>query len=127
MRIAKIAVIALLTVHGLIHAVGFAGAWGLAEVKGVSPVPTNLLAAHADDPIVRILGFVWLLALIGFLVAAYLLLVNSPAWRPVALAAVLISIVPVTLWWQDASLGALANALVLAAVLLGPRLEGVTA
>lgn len=123
----KFVIMALLTVHGLIHAIGFAGAWGLAEIKGVSPVPTDIVAAQATDPIVRVLGLVWLLALAAFLVAAYLLLVNSPAWRPLALAAVLVSTVPVALWWQDAFLGALVNTLVVAAVLLGPRLEGVAA
>lgn len=123
----KFVIMALLTVHGLIHAIGFAGAWGLAEIKGVSPVPTDIVAAQATDPIVRVLGLVWLLALAAFLVAAYLLLVNSPAWRPLALAAVLVSTVPVALWWQDAFLGALVNTLVVAAVLLGPKLEGVAA
>lgn len=123
----KFVIMALLTVHGLIHAIGFAGAWGLAEIKGVSPVPTDIVAAQATDPIVRVLGLVWLLALAAFLVAAYLLLVNSPAWRPLALAAVLVSMVPVALWWQDAFLGALVNTLVVAAVLLGPKLEGVAA
>lgn len=123
----KFVIMALLTVHGLIHAIGFAGAWGLAEIKGVSPVPTDIVAAQATDPIVRVLGLVWLLALAAFLVAAYLLLVDSPAWRPLALAAVLVSTVPVALWWQDAFLGALVNTLVVAAVLLGPKLEGVAA
>lgn len=123
----KFVIMALLTVHGLIHAIGFAGAWGLAEIKGVSPVPTDIVAAQATDPIVRVLGLVWLLALAAFLVAAYLLLVNSPAWRPLALAAVLVSTVPVALWWQDAFLGTLVNTLVVAAVLLGPKLEGVAA
>lgn len=123
----KFVIMALLTVHGLIHAIGFAGAWGLAEIKGVSPVPTDIVAAQATDPIVRVLGLVWLLALAAFLVAAYLLLVDSPAWRPLALAAVLVSTVPVALWWQDAFLGTLVNTLVVAAVLLGPKLEGVAA
>ncbi|HEX5948201.1 MAG TPA: hypothetical protein VFZ45_01415 [Actinomycetota bacterium] len=123
----KFVIMALLTVHGLIHAIGFAGAWGLAEIKGVSPVPTDIVAAQATDPIVRVLGLVWLLALAAFLVAAYLLLVNSPAWRPLALAAVLVSTVPVALWWQNAFLGTLVNTLVVAAVLLGPKLEGVAA
>lgn len=82
MKTIKLAIIALLTVHGLIHTIGFAGTWGLTEFGEPSRVPTNIVTAHPDDPIVRVLGFVWLLALIGFLVAAYLLLVNGPVWRP---------------------------------------------
>jgi hypothetical protein len=97
MKTIKLAIIALLTVHGLIHTIGFAGTWGLTEFGEPSRVPTNIVTAHPDDPIVRVLGFVWLLALIGFLVAAYLLLVNGPVWRPAALAAVAVSTVPVAL------------------------------
>jgi hypothetical protein len=121
----KIAIVALLALHGLIHAMGFAGAWGLAQLEGASRVPTNLITARPDDPIVRVLALVWLLALIAFLVAAYLLLVDSPAWRPVAVAAVVVSMVPVALWLRDAPMGAVANVLVLAAGVLAPRLEGV--
>ena len=97
MKTIKLAIIALLTVHGLIHTIGFAGTWGLTEFGEPSRVPPNIVTAHPDDPIVRVLGFVWLLALIGFLVAAYLLLVNGPVWRPAALAAVAVSTVPVAL------------------------------
>ena len=123
----KFAIIGLLAVHGLIHAVGFAGAWGLAEFQGASRVPTNFVTARPDDPIVRILGIVWLLALVTFVVAAYLLLMDSAAWRPVAIAAAAVSMVPVALWWQNAPMGAVANALVLVAVFLAPRLDNVPA
>jgi hypothetical protein len=123
----KIAIVALLAVHGVIHAVGFAGTWGLAEFQGASRVPTNFLRASPDDPIVRVLGAVWLLALMAFLVAAYLLLIDSAAWRPIALVAVLVSMVPVALWWRNAPMGGVANALVVLAVVLAPRLSGVPA
>ena len=123
----KIAIIALLTVHGLIHAMGFAGAWGLAEFEGASRVPTNFVTAGPNAPIVRILGLVWLVALVAFLAAAYLLLVDSTAWRPVAVAAAAVSMIPVALWWQSAPMGAVANVLVLGAVVLAPRLEGLPA
>lgn len=123
----KIAIVALLAVHGLIHAMGFAGAWGLAEFQGASRVPTNFLHARPDDPIVRVLGLIWLVALVAFLVAASLLFVDSALWRPVAVGAVIVSMVPVALWWQNAPMGAVANVLVLVAVVLAPRLEGVAA
>jgi hypothetical protein len=121
----KFAIIGLLAVHGLIHAVGFAGAWGLAEFQGASRVPTNFVTARPDDPIVRILGIVWLVALVAFVAAAYLLLMDNAAWRPVAIAAAAVSMVPVALWWQNAPMGAVANALVLVAVFLAPRLDNV--
>ena len=123
----KIAIVGLLTVHGLIHAIGLAGTWGWAEFEGASRTPTNIITAQPTDPIVRILGTVWLVALIAFLVAAVLLMGDSAAWRPAALVAVSISMVSVVLWWENAPMGAVANALVLAAVILAPNLDGIAA
>jgi hypothetical protein len=123
----KIALVALLAVHGLIHAIGLAGSLGWAQFEGASRTPTNIITARPEDPIVRILGAVWLAALVAFLVAAVLLMGDSAAWRPAALVAVAISMVPVVLWWDNAPMGAVANALVLAAVILAPNLDGVAA
>lgn len=123
----KIAIVALLAVHGLIHTIGLAGTWGWAQFEGASRTPTNIISAGPDDPIVRALGGVWLLALVAFLVAAVLLMGDSAAWRPTALVAAAISMVPVVLWWENAPMGALANAVVVAAVLLAPKLDGVAA
>lgn len=123
----KIAIIALLAVHGLIHAMGFAGTWGLAQFEGASRTPTTLITVGPDDFIVRVLGIVWLVALAAFLAAGFLLLTGSGAWRPVAVIAVAVSMIPVVLWWQDAPMGAVANALVLLAVFVAPNLEGAPA
>jgi hypothetical protein len=123
----KIALVALLAIHGLIHTMGFLGTMGLAQFEGASRVPTNVIMAGPEDPIVRILGLVWLIALAGFLLAAVLLLMDTAAWRPVAVASVAVSMVVVVLWWGNAPMGAVANALVLAAVILAPRLEGLPA
>lgn len=119
----KVAVIALLVIHGLIHAMGFAGAWGLAEFEVASKTPTSFVTTSPGTSMVRGLGLVWLAALVAFLVAATLLLADSTAWRPVAVAAVLISMIPVALWWKNAPMGALANAVVIAAVVFADRLE----
>jgi hypothetical protein len=119
----KFAVMALLVIHGLIHAMGFAGAWGLAEFEGASKTPTNFVTTSPGTSMVRGLGLLWLAALLAFLVAAALLLADSTTWRPVAVAAVLISMVPVALWRKNAPMGALANAVVITAVVLADRFE----
>ena len=119
----KYAIVALLLIHGLIHAMGFAGAWGLAQFEGASKTPTNFVAVDPDGPAVRALGVLWMVALAAFLVAAVLLMGDSAAWRPAAIAAAVTSMVVVALWWEDAPMGALANALVIAAVLFADRLE----
>jgi hypothetical protein len=56
-----------------------------------------------------------------------LLIGDSAMWRPVAIGAAVISMVPVGLWWQNAPMGAVANVLVVAAVLAAPRLSAVAA
>lgn len=122
----RYAVAALLAVHGSIHAIGFAGAWGLAEFEGASPAPTNLVDLEAGSSSLKVLGLVWLLALVAFLAAALLLVTGNASWRPAALVAAAISMVPVALWWQDAPMGAVANALVVVAVLFADRWESVT-
>jgi asparagine N-glycosylation enzyme membrane subunit Stt3 len=121
----KYAIAALLIVHGLIHAMGFAGAWNLAEFQGASRTPTNFVTTAPGSGATKALGLVWLVALVAFLLAAALLLNDSAAWRPAALVAAAISMVPVALWWQNAPMGAVANAIVLIAVVVAPRLDGV--
>jgi hypothetical protein len=119
----KYAIVALLAIHGLIHAVGFAGTWGLAQFEGASQTPTNFVTVEADGTALKFIGLLWIVALVAFLAAAALLVTDGGAWRPVAVGAAVISMVPVTLWWKNAPMGALANALVVAAVLFADRLE----
>ena len=121
----KMGITALLAIHGLIHGMGFVGTWGLAEFRGVSRVPTHLIHARPEDGVVRVLAVVWLVALVLFVAAAVLLVGDRGAWRIMAVAATAISMLPIALWWAEAPMGAVANALVLVAVWLAPRLEGV--
>ena len=123
----KYALVALLVIHGLIHAIGFAGAFNLAEFEGGSKTPTNFVTADIGTPTLKILGALWMVALVAFLLAATLLLMDSASWRPAAVAAALISMVPIAMWWQVSPMGAVANALVIAAVVIAPRLDGVPA
>ena len=119
----RYAIAGLLVIHGLIHAMGFAGAYELADFEGASKTPTNFVTADLGSPALKVLGALWLVALVAFLVAAALLLRDDPAWRVAALAATALSMIPVLLWWRDAPMGAVANALVLAAIVAAPNLD----
>ena len=119
----KYAIVALLTIHGLIHAIGFAGTWGLAQFEGASQTPTNFFTVEGDGNALKFLGLLWMVALVAFLAAAALLVADINAWRPVAVGAAAFSMVQVALWWENAPMGALANAMVVAAVLFADRLE----
>jgi hypothetical protein len=119
----KIAVLALLVVHGVIHLMGVAGSWQLARFEGATPVPTNLVELRPGSAGAKFLGVVWLVALFGFLLAAWMLWRGSGAWRLTAVAATIPSLAVVALWWKNAPLGGVANALVLLAVLAAPALD----
>jgi hypothetical protein len=123
----EIAIVLLLAVHGLVHLIGFLATWGLARPDSVSRAPTNLFHATFGSPFAQLLGLVWLVALAAFLTAAVLLIGDDAAWRFIAVAGVGVSMPLVALWWRDAPIGAVANALVLVAVLAAPVLPGVPA
>jgi hypothetical protein len=90
-----------MTLHGLIHLMGPAKAFGLADLP------------QLGQAIPRVWGVVWLAAALTMLAAAALLGVSSGAWRLVALVAVLLSQVAIATSWQDAKFGTVANLLIL--------------
>jgi uncharacterized protein DUF6544 len=103
---------AVLIVHGLVHAMGFAKAFGYATLPQLT------------QPISRELGLLWLLA--GALVCASgVLLVARPrtGWIVGTVALVLSQIVIITAW-RDAWAGTIANAVLLLAVAYGFLTEG---
>ena len=121
----KFVVLGLLVVHGLIHGMGFAVTWKLAELQGISRVPAVLARSEPSDALIKFLGLVWLVAGVSFLVAGGLVLANSAAWRPIAIGAAVISMIVIVLGWKDAPMGAVANAFVVATALSAPWLSGV--
>ncbi len=97
----KLVLAAVLVVHGLIHLIGFAKAFGLARVDAI---------AHVIPPA---LGLVWLLAALLFVTSAALLFVVPRAWWAPTLAAVILSQVAIASAWSDAKVGTVANLVIL--------------
>jgi hypothetical protein len=100
----KIAVTVLLTLHGLLHAMGFLKAFGLVELPSLT------------QPISRPMGLLWLfagLALGGTALASY---VWPSSWWIPGLASLLLSQLVIVTSWQDAKFGSVANGLLLVAV-----------
>jgi len=104
--------VALLTLHGLIHLMGPAKAFGWAELEDLS------------RPVSRGMGVLWLVAALAFLAAAGLVVAAPRVWWWVALGGVVLSQVAVVSAWEDAWLGTVANALVLAAVVHAAAVHG---
>lgn len=106
--------IALMVLHGSIHFLGPAKAFGWAEVP------------QLQAPITRVAGALWLVAGLAFLLAAVLLAFRSHAWWLVAALAVVASQAAIAGAWSDARVGTVANALVLLAVAVAFATTGPT-
>jgi hypothetical protein len=109
----------LLIGHALIHLMGPADIWGLADLEQLSGEPTIAVAGIETE----VLAILWLLPLMLLLAAGVALLTRRPWWRPLALIGAVTSQLAIILWWDDASAGTIANVLVLAAVVLAPQLH----
>ncbi|MBK7049154.1 MAG: hypothetical protein IPH48_22145 [bacterium] len=96
----------ILVVHGLIHLLGAAKAFGIAAL----PLLTQ--------PISRPLGAPWLLAAVLFIATAIALFAWPRLWWVVGAAAVVVSQAVILTSWSDARFGTIANVLVLVVVVL---------
>jgi len=106
----------LLAIHGLIHGVGFTTTWGLGASGAISGTPTLWPGVTWDEPVVRGLGVLWLVALVGYVGAAIEAFFGSGLWLPLAVAASLLSLALCVLWWSDAKIGALLDVAILAGI-----------
>jgi hypothetical protein len=95
----------IVIINALIHLLGFFKAFQLVEI--------NQLTQNISKP----MGILWLIALILFLAAAIQLISNHDLWWITALAAVILSQVLITFFWQDAKFGTIANIIVLLSVI----------
>lgn len=103
----KIALPIILFVHGLIHLMGFAKAFGLVELEQLS------------TPISKSWGWVWLLTALLFLVTCILFILRKEAWPVLAIVAVLLSQILIMTVWSDAKFGTLVNIIILIAAIIG--------
>jgi|CXWL01.1.fsa_nt_gi hypothetical protein len=104
----------LLLVHGLIHLMGFAKAFGYAEL------PQLTMA------ISRPLGLAWLVAALLFATSSVAVFAWPRSSWIIGGAALFVSQVVITASWSDAKFGTLANAIVLIGVVYGFASQGPT-
>lgn len=102
----KILFALLLTVHAAIHAAGFANAYGLAEVP------------QLGRAISRPAGLLWLVASLGFIAAAVLLLAGTRLWAMTGLVALFVSQALIIASFREARFGTIANAVILLPIAL---------
>lgn len=97
----------LLLIHGLIHLMGFAKAFGYAELPQLT------------QSVSRPMGVVWLGGAGLFVVATVLLFTWPRGWWLVGAMAVVVSQIAVVSSWTDARAGTVANGLILVGAVVG--------
>ena len=108
----RLALIAVLTGHGLLHLLGVAKAFGLAALPQLT------------QPIAPGRGLLWLTGALLFLGAAASAAAGTRWWWAVAAVALVISTVAIAGSWQDAKAGAVVNLGLLAAVTVAAAIDG---
>jgi hypothetical protein len=103
----KIIIPAFLFLHGAIHLMGFAKAFGYAEIE-------NIYAGISKTS-----GLFWLLAFFLFMASGIALLAKADWWYLISFAAVLLSTVLIITVWKDAKFGTIANVIILAVAVIG--------
>lgn len=91
-------------IHGLIHLMGTAKAYGC-NVQQLT------------KEIIKPVGIAWLITALLFITAALLLLLKKDAWYIVSIPAITLSQVLIILVWKDAKWGTVANAIILVAII----------
>jgi hypothetical protein len=102
----------VLAIHGLIHLLGFAKAFGLAELPQLT------------QPVAPWLGVLWLVAALLFVAAAAALFVWPRWWWVIGACAIVVSTIVIVPSWADAKFGALANLIAAIGVVCGFLAQG---
>ncbi|MFZ1688084.1 MAG: DUF6544 family protein [Flavobacteriales bacterium] len=108
----RILLAVLLVLHGAIHLMGFAKAYGYARIPS--------LTLHIARP----MGVLWAITSVLFGVAAVELTMSNDGWWMPAAAALLLSQLLIVRYWRDARFGTIANALLLLVVIAGAGVRG---
>lgn len=102
-----IALAFVLVVHGLIHVLGAAKAFGWADLPQLT------------RPISPLMGSIWLLAAILFLAAAAALHAWPRGWWAIGAVAIVLSTAAIIPSWSDARFGLVGNLIAVVGVIAG--------
>jgi hypothetical protein len=106
----------IMVLHGIAHGVGFAGAWGLSRNI---PYKTTVLNGHIDmGPVgIRLVGVLWLLAGLTFVIAAVTAFTNQPTWLRATAIALIASTVLTAFELPEAKIGLALNGVMAVALI----------
>lgn len=104
----------LFLVHGLIHILGFIVPWNLTQIRGLPYKTTALYGLFDLGPGgARAVGLFWLLAAVGFVVAAAAVFVDQPWWPQIAFWTAVLSLALGLLGLPESVFGALLSGLII--------------
>lgn len=114
----------LLVAHGVAHLVGFVSSWKLATLAEL-PYKTAVFSGRVDvgDAGIRVMGVLWLLAALAFLVAAFAVATETGWAVRFTLAAVIASLILCVVFWPDARIGVAVNVGLALLLAIGVRLN----
>lgn len=93
----NIAIALLLTIHGLIHLLGFLKAFQIAEIE------------ELKEPVSKASGIIWLITFLVFLITAILFLMEIRLWLGTGISGILLSQTLIFRAWKDAKFGSIPN------------------
>jgi len=114
----------LLILHGVIHLMGTMAYWKLGKIEAL-PYKTTLLggAWNVGDTGIRVVGGLWLVPALGFVVSGIALLAGAGWWSPVVALMAVVSLGLTLLDWSVAYAGAVVNVVILGVLWLGPAVS----
>lgn len=96
----------ILLVHGLIHFMGFAKAFGYGDMKQLTV------------PISKPIGALWMITAFMFIIAIVLFLLKREYWWMIGLVAAIISQIVIIMSWSDAKFGTIANIILIVWIII---------
>jgi hypothetical protein len=113
-----------LLAHGVAHLVGFVSSWKLATLAEL-PYKTTVFSGRVDvgDAGIRVMGVLWLLAALAFLVAAIAVATEAGWAVQFTVAGVTASMMLCLAGWPDAHIGVAVNVGLVLLLAIGARLN----
>jgi hypothetical protein len=113
-----------LLAHGVAHLVGFVSSWKLAALAEL-PYKTTVFSGRVDvgDAGIRVMGVLWLLAALAFLVAAIAVATEAGWAVRFTVAGVTASLMLCLAGWPDARIGVAVNVGLVLLLAIGARLN----
>ena len=111
----RIALVILLVLHGIAHMPGFLASWQLMTSQDV-PYKTTILNGLIDlgDGGIKLFGLLWVVAMLAFLAAAWMLYIYADGAKSFAVGVVIFSLLVCIAGLPEARIGVAINVALLA-------------